>query len=145
MGTVDNYEHDGKGKYFGTKPEKFLVRKRIPSNRRVFIFVQFPDFMKKVAEALTANKVRFLEIKDRAAPKGKNMEKLQDETEERVVLLNVIDESASGTNLTSANRPIFRRCSRRHWRSTRRTRRGPSVASSVTGRRKPCSSDDSQA
>ena len=63
--------------------------------------------MKKVAEALTANKVRFLEIKGSAAQKSKNLEKFQNDSEERVLLLNVMDESASGANLTSANHAIF--------------------------------------
>ncbi len=82
-------------------------RKRIPSDERVLVFVQFPDLMKKVAEALTANKVRFLEIKGSAAQKSKNLEKFQNDSEERVLLLNVMDESASGANLTSANHAIF--------------------------------------
>ncbi|KAN0130961.1 hypothetical protein V8E53_011339 [Lactarius tabidus] len=106
---VDDYERDGKGKHFGMKLEKVihLVRKRIPSDERVLVFVQFPDLMKKVAEALTANKVRFLEIKGSAAQKSKNLEKFQNDSEERVLLLNVMDESASGANLTSANHAIF--------------------------------------
>ena len=75
---TDDYEHDGKGKHFGTKLEKvihlirsvlfpcrgydtwlFSCRKRIPLDERVLIF----DHMKKVAEALNSNKVQFLEIK----------------------------------------------------------------------------------
>ena len=63
--------------------------------------------MKKVAEALSANKVPFLEIKGSAAQKSKNLEKFQNDSEERVLLLNVMDESASGANLTSANHAIF--------------------------------------
>jgi SNF2 family DNA or RNA helicase len=63
--------------------------------------------MKKVAEALTANKVPFLEIKGSAAQKSKNLEKFQNDSEERVLLLNVMDESASGANLTSSNHAIF--------------------------------------
>ncbi|KAI0305877.1 hypothetical protein B0F90DRAFT_1694134 [Multifurca ochricompacta] len=106
---VDDYDRDGKGKHFGMKLEKVihLIRKRIPSEERVLIFVQFPDLMKKVAEALNANKVRFLEIKGSAAQKSKNLEKFQTDGEERVLLLNVMDESASGANLTSANHAIF--------------------------------------
>jgi SNF2 family DNA or RNA helicase len=71
------------------------------------MFVQFPDLMKKVAEALNANKVQFLEIKGSAAQKSKNLEKFQNDSEERVLLLNVMDESASGANLTVANHAIF--------------------------------------
>lgn len=71
------------------------------------IFVQFPDLMKKVTEALTANKIKFLEIKGTAHQKSKNLEKFQTDSAERVLLLNVMDESASGANLTSANHAIF--------------------------------------
>jgi SNF2 family DNA or RNA helicase len=63
--------------------------------------------MKKVAEALTAHKIKFLEIKGSAAQKSKNLEKFQNDSEERVLLLNVMDESASGANLTSANHAVF--------------------------------------
>jgi len=106
---VDDYEREGKGKHYGMKLEKVinLIRKRIPSDERVLIFVQFPDLMKKVAEALNANKVQYLEIKGSAALKSKNLEMFQNDSEERVLLLNVMDESASGANLTSANHAIF--------------------------------------
>ncbi len=63
--------------------------------------------MKKVAEALEANKIKFLEIKGSASQKSKNLEKYQNDSEERVLLLNVMDESASGANLTGANHAIF--------------------------------------
>ena len=63
--------------------------------------------MKKVAEALADNKVKFLEIRGSAAQKSKNLEKFQNDSEERVLLLNVMDESASGANLTSASHAIF--------------------------------------
>jgi SNF2 family DNA or RNA helicase len=106
---VDDYEREGKGKHYGMKLERVidLIRKRIPSDERVLIFVQFPDLMKKVAEALNANKVQFLEIRGSAALKSKNLEKFQNDSEERVLLLNVMDESASGANLTVANHAIF--------------------------------------
>ena len=39
--------------------------------------------------------------------KSKNLEKFQNDSKERVLLLNVMDESASGANLTSANHAIF--------------------------------------
>ena len=63
--------------------------------------------MKKVAEALEANNVPYLEIRGTATQKSKNLEKFQENSEERVLLLNVMDESASGANLTSANHAIF--------------------------------------
>jgi SNF2 family DNA or RNA helicase len=83
------------------------IRKQISKDDRVLIFVQFPDLMKKVAEALTIAKVKYLEIKGSASMKSKNLEQFQNESEERVLLLNVMDESASGANLTLANHAIF--------------------------------------
>lgn len=71
------------------------------------MFVQFPDLMKKVAEAFDAHEVQYLEIKGSASLKSKNLEKFQNDSVERVLLLNVMDESASGANLTGANHAIF--------------------------------------
>ena len=63
--------------------------------------------MKKVAAALSAHKIAFLEIKGSASVRSKNLEKFQNDSAERVLLLNVMDESASGANLTGANHAIF--------------------------------------
>jgi len=87
--------------------ERIVSRAKIPKDERVLIFVQFPDLMKKLAEALTAHNIKFLEIKGSATQKSNNLEKFQNDSAERVLLLNVMDESASGANLTSANHAIF--------------------------------------
>lgn len=124
---VDDFVRDGQGRHFGRKLEqiidliKFVVclfgyrhadifayyRRRIPKDERVLIFVQFPDLMKKVAEVLEAHEVKFLEIRGTASQKSNNLQKYQDNSKERVLLLNVMDESASGANLTGANHAIF--------------------------------------
>jgi hypothetical protein len=52
--------------------------------------------MKKVNEALTAQKIQFLEIKGTATVKSRNLETFQNGGSQRVLLLNVTDESASG-------------------------------------------------
>ncbi|PBK69223.1 hypothetical protein ARMSODRAFT_913635 [Armillaria solidipes] len=106
---VDDEDRDGQGKHFGMKLEKVvnLINKEIPKKERVLVFVQFPDLMKKVTEAFTYNKIKFLEIRGTAHQKSKNLETFQNESEERVLLLNVMDESASGANLTSANHAVF--------------------------------------
>ncbi|KAI0940949.1 hypothetical protein AcV7_003183 [Taiwanofungus camphoratus] len=106
---VDDEARDGRGKHYGLKLEQVihLIKKKIPRDERILIFVQFPDLMKKVAEALSANRVKFLEIKGSASQKSKNLEKFQNDSDERVLLLNVMDESASGANLTSANHAVF--------------------------------------
>lgn len=82
-------------------------RNKLPEDERVLVFVQFPDLMKKVAEAFDAHEVQYLEIKGSASMKSKNLEKFQNDSVERVLLLNVMDESASGANLTGANHAIF--------------------------------------
>lgn len=63
--------------------------------------------MKKVAEAFAEHGIEYLEIKGSASAKSKNLEQFQNDSKERVLLLNVMDESASGANLTSANHAIF--------------------------------------
>ncbi|EPQ56257.1 hypothetical protein GLOTRDRAFT_115584 [Gloeophyllum trabeum ATCC 11539] len=106
---VDDVEREGRGKHYGMKLEKVidLIKEHIPKDERVLIFVQFQDLTKKVAEALEAHHVPFLEIKGSASSKSKALEKFQNDSEERVLLLNVTDESASGANLTGANHAIF--------------------------------------
>jgi len=63
--------------------------------------------MQKVAEAFAHHKIDYLEIKGNATQRSKNLEKFQNDSNERVLLLNVMDESASGANLTSANHAVF--------------------------------------
>ncbi|KDR80696.1 hypothetical protein GALMADRAFT_241095 [Galerina marginata CBS 339.88] len=106
---VDDKERHGKGRHFGMKLEKVveLIKKGIKKSERVLVFVQFPDLMKKVAEAFTEHDIKYLEIKGSAPAKSKNLEQFQNDSKERVLLLNVMDESASGANLTSANHAIF--------------------------------------
>ncbi|KAF5373238.1 hypothetical protein D9615_007418 [Tricholomella constricta] len=99
----------GQGKHFGKKLEDVvdLIKNKVKKDERVLVFVQFPDLMKKVTEAFTYNKIHYLEIKGTAHQKSKNLEQFQNNSKERVLLLNVMDESASGANLTSANHAIF--------------------------------------
>ncbi|KAJ7654469.1 hypothetical protein DFH06DRAFT_1298898 [Mycena polygramma] len=106
---VDDVARDGRGKHYGKKLEEVmdLIKNKVPKDERVLIFVQFPDLMKKVAEALGDNDIKFLEIKGSASAKSKSLESFQQSSKERVLLLNLMDESASGANLTSANHAIF--------------------------------------
>ncbi|KAJ7623135.1 hypothetical protein FB45DRAFT_980127 [Roridomyces roridus] len=106
---IDDEARDGRGKHYGKKLEDVmaLIKKKLPKDERVLVFVQFPDLMKKVAEALKDNGIKFLEIKGSASAKSKSLESFQKDSTERVLLLNLMDESASGANLTSANHAIF--------------------------------------
>jgi SNF2 family DNA or RNA helicase len=73
-----------------------MDRTKIPSEERVLLFVQFEDLMKKVSEALEFRKIAHLQISGSAAKKSNALEKFQNNEHARVLLLNVIDESASG-------------------------------------------------
>ncbi|KAF9466118.1 hypothetical protein BDZ94DRAFT_1188147 [Collybia nuda] len=105
---VDEEVHDGR-RHFGMKLESVvdLIKNKIGKKERVLVFVQFNDLTKKVAEAFDYHKIKYLEIKGSASQKSKNLEQFQNESKERVLLLNVMDESASGANLTCANHAIF--------------------------------------
>lgn len=95
-------ERDGIGRHYGIKLEKVikLIKEHIPSNEKVLVFVQFPDLMQKVSEALDAYGVKHLQIKGTSSSKSRNLEMFQQSgtgaSGERVLLLNVMDESASG-------------------------------------------------
>ncbi|KAF8680902.1 C-5 cytosine-specific DNA methylase [Rhizoctonia solani] len=102
--------HDRQGKHYGKKLEAIvnLIKVKIPKEERVLVFVQFPDLMKKVAAALSDNHIPFLQIQGTANAKSKALDSFQKaDSKDRVLLLNVMDESASGANLTIANHAIF--------------------------------------
>ncbi|KAI0255990.1 hypothetical protein BJV78DRAFT_1174938 [Lactifluus subvellereus] len=71
----------------------FGCRKHTPSDERALVFIQTSGVVKKVAEALNANKVRFLEIE---GPQRKRARIQNNSLSEERVLLHVMDESASG-------------------------------------------------
>ncbi|TRM57945.1 hypothetical protein BD626DRAFT_513398 [Schizophyllum amplum] len=99
---------DGKGRHYGRKLEDVIkLIKSLAEKERVLLFVQFPDLTKKVSEALEHHKVPHLEIKGSATARSNALDKFQNKSNERVLLLNVRDESASGANLTCANHAIF--------------------------------------
>lgn len=100
------------GGSFGSKLTAVVQKiKSIPSDERILVFVQFADLMKKVEEALNENGIETLKIKGSSHQMTNAMEKFQRETigpdDERVLLLELHNESASGANLTTANHAIF--------------------------------------
>ena len=76
-----------------------MLRTKIPPEERVLLFVQFEDLMKKVSEALDFRKIAHLQITGSATKKSNTLEQFQTNGSARVLLLNVIDESASGAYL----------------------------------------------
>ncbi|KAG0123556.1 hypothetical protein HOY82DRAFT_495139 [Tuber indicum] len=110
LGTEDAKE--GIGRHYGMKLEKMmhLIQKLIPVDEKILVFVQFTDLMEKVAQVLKEYKIGFLQIKGSAAAQSKALQQFQESAEKdniKVLLLNVMDESASGANLTNANHAIF--------------------------------------
>ncbi|CAE6454320.1 unnamed protein product [Rhizoctonia solani] len=100
-------QHDRDGKHFGKKLEAImdLIKTKIPEDERVLVFVQFPDLMKKVAAALTDKDIPFLQIQGTANAKSKALDSFQKpESKDRVLLLNVMDESASGAQIEQLKR-----------------------------------------
>ncbi|KAI9007348.1 hypothetical protein BC832DRAFT_530709, partial [Gaertneriomyces semiglobifer] len=95
---------------FGAKLRNLTVLIEALKGERTLVFVQFPDLMEKVAEALTDARIPFLQVKGTAHQKSKSLSTFQNgqgKNSVKVLLLNVMDESASGANLTVANNVIF--------------------------------------
>jgi len=101
--------HEAGGKY-GTKLKKVVsLIKSLPATDRVLVFVQFPDLMQQVADAMDSVGLKALQLKGSVHTKTAALDEMQSEAEgnARVLLLNTGDESASGANLTNCNHAIF--------------------------------------
>ena len=84
----------------------------IDASERILVFVQFPDLMQKVADALAEEGIGALQLQGSVHTKTRALDQFQEEKplkkgDPRVLLLNLKDESASGANLTTANHAIF--------------------------------------
>lgn len=74
-----------------------MPHRKTKKKERVLVFVQFPDMIAKVAEALKASGTKFLEIKGGNTSRSKALESFQDGTgDEKVLLMNIGGETASG-------------------------------------------------
>lgn len=94
--------------YYGMKLAQVatLIKRKIAQEDRVLLFVQFDGLLKKVDEALTKYKIKHIQMKGSAVQRSNMLERFQG-GDERVLLLNIADESAAGSNLTVANHVIF--------------------------------------
>ena len=88
----------------------------LPKEERILVFVQFPDLMNKVREAIEGVGLLTDALKGSSSQKTKVLSEFQNEANNgkssssksvRVLLLNLGDESASGANLTTANHLVF--------------------------------------
>ncbi|KAJ3185877.1 hypothetical protein HK101_009798 [Irineochytrium annulatum] len=87
---------------------KSKVKGATGPGERALVFVQFPDLMEKVSEALSEADIGHLQIRGTPNQKSNLLTQFQNMEEGKdVLLLNVIDESASGANLTVANHVFF--------------------------------------
>jgi hypothetical protein len=83
---------------FGTKLEQIVdCVKTLPRADRVLVFVQFPDLLDKVGEALRGHDVKCLTVTGTANSRSNTIQNFQTgEDKARVLLLNLGDASASG-------------------------------------------------
>ncbi|SPO47219.1 uncharacterized protein PSANT_04907 [Moesziomyces antarcticus] len=101
-------EDDGKATRYGTKLALLgALLRRLPADERALVFCQFETLTATVAEALSAYGISFVQLTGTARKRSELLEAYQQETGARVLLLNVEDESAAGSNLTVANHVVF--------------------------------------
>ena len=83
----------------------------LPKKERVLVFVQFPELLIKVDEALRSAGIQVASLTGTAKQRSTTIETFQApemaKGDKQVLLLNLKDESAAGANLTTANHAIF--------------------------------------
>ncbi|KFY20881.1 hypothetical protein V491_03351 [Pseudogymnoascus sp. VKM F-3775] len=98
-----------KGRHYGKKIEDIIsLVKNIPDTEQVLLFVQFTDLLDKIVGAFMDKRITYLSL-DKGDP-AKTLTKFQTETgkeKSKVLILNIGDASAAGSNLTNANHIIF--------------------------------------
>eukprot|EP01126_Amoeba_proteus_P057513 TRINITY_DN7321_c0_g1_i1.p1 TRINITY_DN7321_c0_g1~~TRINITY_DN7321_c0_g1_i1.p1 ORF type:complete len:270 (-),score=45.40 TRINITY_DN7321_c0_g1_i1:167-976(-) len=110
---TNNPRKQWKGSKYGHKINLLirLIREQIPEDDRILIFVQFPDLLQTVFNALEENDLFPFKLCGGAVARSKVIELMQNPVSRgcvgRILVLNVIDESASGANLTTCNHAIF--------------------------------------
>lgn len=96
---------------FGEKMSQLaaLLRNRtlIPKDDRIILFVQYEGLLKKTAHALQSYGINFTRVEGSGKKRSSVLDAFQNKTSPRVLLLDVADESAAGSNLTVANHIIF--------------------------------------
>lgn len=100
---------DKNAKFYGKKINDLInLIQRIPKDEQIILFVQFPDLMSKIMRAF-----RDVGISKSSLDEGdpaKILTQFQNDTsatKARVLVLNIGDASAAGSNLTNANHVIF--------------------------------------
>ena len=83
-----------------------IIKSKIPLQERILLFVQFDGLLRKVSQALKEYSIDFVSLRGGAASRSQQLSAFQ-EGSQRVLLLNIADESAAGSNLTVANHVVF--------------------------------------
>mmetsp|Transcript_20555 Transcript_20555/g.61281 ORF Transcript_20555/g.61281 Transcript_20555/m.61281 type:complete len:1354 (+) Transcript_20555:59-4120(+) len=96
----------------GAKLAKIIdLIQSIPQDERILIFVQFEDLLAQIYSVLHDEQIPALKLKGTAHQMSTIMTKFQKDKfgqdDERILLLELHNESASGANLTTANHVIF--------------------------------------
>ncbi|KAJ6260535.1 DNA repair protein RAD5 [Drechslerella dactyloides] len=84
-----------------------LLKTDIPSDERVLVFIQFPDLLKKVEYVLQDAGVTVTRLSGSSRAKSSDLAYFQSDKSTRVLLLEVMGETAAGANLTMANHVVF--------------------------------------
>ncbi|KAF3914918.1 hypothetical protein ABW20_dc0107988 [Dactylellina cionopaga] len=84
-----------------------LLKTQIPLEERVLVFVQFPDLLKKVGSVLQDADITVTRLAGSSRSKAADLTIFQSENSTRVLLLEVMGETAAGANLTMANHVVF--------------------------------------
>jgi hypothetical protein len=109
---IENHSDAHKVATHGAKLAKIIgLINRIPKDERILIFVQFEDLLAQVYSVLHQEDIPSLKLKGTAHQMSAIMTKFQKDDfkkdDERILLLELHNESASGANLTTANHVIF--------------------------------------
>ncbi|EWC46566.1 hypothetical protein DRE_04289 [Drechslerella stenobrocha 248] len=84
-----------------------LLKTRIPADERVLVFIQFPDLLKKVEQVLREAGITTARLAGSSRAKASDLALFQSNSSTRVLLLEVMGETAAGANLTVANHVVF--------------------------------------
>jgi hypothetical protein len=102
---------DTHGKYGAKLTAIAKLISSLPKKERVLVFVQFPELLVKVDEALRSAGIQVAMLTGTAKQRSTTIETFQApemlKGDKQVLLLNLKDESAAGANLTTANHAIF--------------------------------------
>lgn len=107
---VEDIDRSTLKEYYGRKIVDIVdVIKKIPADEQVLLFGQFPDVLKRICDAFNNEGITFHSIYNSQNPSDV-LNKFQNDTGKqarKVLIMNIGDSSAAGSNITNANHVIF--------------------------------------